>query len=46
MQHLLEGHPYIQEVLALEKQYTDRKTFHKKAEHLLAKMGADDEFLN
>ncbi len=45
MQHLLEGHPYIQEVLALEKQYTDRKTFHKKAEHLLAKMGADDEFL-
>lgn len=45
MQHILESHPYIQEVLSLEKQYTDRKIFHQKAEHLLAKMGADDDFL-
>lgn len=45
MQHILESHPYIQEVLSLEKQYTDRKEFHKKAEHLLAKMGADNDFL-
>ncbi len=45
MQHILESHPYIQEVLALEKQYTDRKIFHQKAEHLLSKMGADDDFL-
>jgi hypothetical protein len=45
MQHILESHPFIQEVLSLEKQYTDRKTFHQKAEPLLAKMGADDDFL-
>lgn len=45
MQHILENHPYIQEVINLEKQYADRREFHRKAEHLLAKMGADDDFL-
>lgn len=45
MQHILENHPYIQEVLSLEKQFPDRKEFHKKAEHLLSKMGSDDDFL-
>lgn len=45
MQHLLEDHPYIKEVLSLERQYLDRKEFHKNAEHLLAKMGADDDFM-
>ncbi|MCC6818900.1 MAG: hypothetical protein IT245_08415 [Bacteroidia bacterium] len=45
MQHILESHPYIQEVLNLEKKYVDRSEFHRNAEHLLAKMGADDDFL-
>lgn len=45
MQHVLDGNSYIQEILALEKKYPNRKEFHKNSEHLLAKMGADDEFL-
>lgn len=45
MKNILESHPYVQEVIALEKQHTDRKTFHKEAEPILTKMGADDEFL-
>jgi hypothetical protein len=45
MQQLLENHPYIQEVLALEKQSLDRIELHQKVEPLLQKMGADDDFM-
>ena len=45
MQNILENHPYIQEIISLENQNPDRLDFHKKAEHLLSKMGADDDFL-
>ncbi len=45
MQQILESHPYIQEIILLENQNPERLDFHKKAEHLLSKMGADDEFL-
>lgn len=45
MQHLLEDHPYIREILAFEKQFPEREDFHQRAEPLLQKMGADDEFL-
>ena len=45
MQHVLDESPYIQEILSLEKKFPDRKEFHKNAEHLLSKMGSDDEFL-
>lgn len=45
MQHVLDNHPYIQEVLSLENQFPDRRDFHTHAEKLLQKMGADDEFL-
>jgi len=45
MQKILEDHSYIREILALEKQYPDRKTFHTHAEPILKRMGSDDEFL-
>lgn len=45
MQHILENHPYIQEVLSLERQFADRREFHKNAEPLLSRMGSDDGFL-
>lgn len=45
MQNLLEHEPYIQEIISLEKQYSDRSTFHRHAEPILQKMGTDDAFL-
>jgi hypothetical protein len=45
MQEQLEKHPYIQEIISLEKQYQDRKEFHRHAESTLVKMGQDDDFL-
>ncbi|MDI1235308.1 MAG: hypothetical protein PSX81_13585 [bacterium] len=45
MQHILENHPYIQQIIALEKQYEDRTELHKKVGGLLQKMGADDAFI-
>lgn len=45
MQHILGDHPYIKEILRLEQAYPDRITFHEKAQHLLAEMGKDDDFL-
>ena len=45
MKELLENHPYIQEVLALEKQFTDRIELHQRVGQLLQKMGADDAFM-
>jgi len=46
MQHLLEKHPYTQELLSLNAQHDDRKAFHEAAEPLLQKMGDDKAFLN
>lgn len=45
MQDLLSDHPYIKEILSLERQYTDRIQFHTHAESLLSRMGSDDAFL-
>ncbi len=45
MQNILENHPYIQQVIALEKKYEDRAELHRNVGDLLQKMGADDEFL-
>jgi hypothetical protein len=45
MQKLLENHPYIQEILSLERQYENRTEFHQHAEPLLVKMGQDEAFL-
>jgi len=45
MQEQLEHHPYIKEILSLEKQYHDRREFHHHAEKTIQAMGADDEFL-
>lgn len=40
-----EGHPYIEEVNALEQLHTDRRDFHKAVEPVLVKMGRDKAFL-
>lgn len=45
MQHILENHPYIQQVLELERKYEDRIELHRSVEGLLQKMGADNEFI-
>lgn len=45
MQDLLSDHPYINEILSLERQYTDRIQFHMHAESLLSRMGSDEAFL-
>lgn len=45
MQHLLENHPYIKEILHLEESIADRSEFHRQAEPILQKMGSDDDFL-
>jgi hypothetical protein len=45
MQEQLANHPYIIKILALEKQYQDRREFHKHVEPVLEEMGRDDEFL-
>lgn len=42
----LQQHPYVQELLALESKYTDRREFHANVKELLLKMGADKEFLS
>jgi hypothetical protein len=45
MQNILENHPYIQQILSLEKQFENRIELHQNAEKLLQTMGKDDEFL-
>jgi hypothetical protein len=45
MQEQLQNHPYIQEILSLEKKYRDRQEFHKHVGPLLKQMGSDDMFL-
>ncbi len=45
MQQQLENHPYIKEILFLEKQYENRAEFHRHVEKILVKMGEDDQFL-
>ncbi|MES2618288.1 MAG: hypothetical protein V4613_10435 [Bacteroidota bacterium] len=45
MQNPLENHPYIQELIQLDKQFEDRMDFHKQCEPLLLKMGQDKDFL-
>lgn len=45
MKNLLDNHPYIIELAALDKQYEDRLIFHQKCEPLLLKMGSDKDFL-
>jgi hypothetical protein len=45
MQTMLSDHPYIQEILSLEKKYPNRIDFHRNSEDLLSKMGADNDFL-
>ena len=45
MKNPLENHPYIIELLALDKQYNDRQEFHNQCKPLLLKMGSDKEFL-
>ena len=45
MKNPLDNHPYILELIALDKQYEDRRSFHKQCEPLLLKMGSDREFL-
>lgn len=45
MQHLLESHPYIQKLLALNEQLKDRKEFHTAVQPLLKVMGEDKDFI-
>lgn len=45
MQDLLKDHPHIQELLRLNEQYNDRKSFHMAVAPLLEKMGQDKDFL-
>ncbi len=45
MQQILEKHPYIQQIIALEKQYEDRMEFHSHIESILTQMGEDKDFL-
>lgn len=45
MQNPLENHPYIQELIQLDKQFEDRMDFHQQCEPLLIKMGKDKDFL-
>lgn len=44
-QHIIKDHPYITELLEMEKQFYDRYRFHESVKPLLLKMGADKEFL-
>lgn len=46
MQSLLDNHPYIQELLALNATHQDRKAFHEASVPLLKKMGDDKDFIN
>jgi hypothetical protein len=46
MQHLLESHPYIQELLSLDQKHKDRKAFHFAVQPLLKKMGDDKDFIS
>ena len=46
MQSLLDYHPYIQELLALNATHQDRKAFHEASVPLLKKMGDDKDFIN
>lgn len=45
MQKLLDNHPYIKELLTLEKQYPNRMELHEQSHPLLLKMGNDKDFL-
>lgn len=42
---MLTPHPYIQELLSIEKQFPDRMEFHANVKDLLLRMGSDKEFL-
>lgn len=44
-QNILKDHPYITELLGLEKANADRYAFHEAVKPLLLKMGADKDFL-
>lgn len=45
MQHLLEKYEHIQKLLKLDRDYPDRREFHKMLSPLLLEMTADKEFM-
>jgi len=44
-QEQLAAHPYIRQILELNRLYEDRKVLHQKAGPILQQMGNDNEFL-
>jgi hypothetical protein len=46
MQHILEQFEHIQKLIALDKELTDRVSFHKSVGPLLLEMGKDKDFLS
>lgn len=46
MQHLLENHEYIKELLRLNAAHKERKAFHEASSGLLIKMGNDKDFID